>query len=43
MDLKYLKGVGEERAKILAKELEINSIRDLLDFFPYRHVDKSKI
>ena len=29
-DIKYLKGVGEARAKILASELDIHSVRDLL-------------
>lgn len=41
-DIKYLKGVGEARAKVLASELEIATFRDLLFNFPYRHVDRSR-
>lgn len=38
----YLKGVGEKRAKSLAKELEIRTFRDLLYTFPFRHIDRSR-
>ncbi|MBO5444948.1 MAG: ATP-dependent DNA helicase RecG [Muribaculaceae bacterium] len=41
-DIKYLKGVGDARAKILASELDIHTFRDLLYYFPSRHVDRSK-
>ncbi len=41
-DIKYLKGVGEERAKLLAKEIEVTTFRDLLYYFPFRHVDRSR-
>lgn len=41
-DIKFLKGVGEARAKVLNKELEINTFRDLLYYFPFRHIDRSK-
>lgn len=41
-DLKYLKGVGEARAKLLASECDIHSIRDLLYYFPTRYVDRSR-
>ena len=41
-DIKFLKGVGEARAKVLAKELDIHTFRDLLYYFPFRHVDRSK-
>ncbi|MDE6329683.1 MAG: ATP-dependent DNA helicase RecG [Muribaculaceae bacterium] len=40
--VKYLKGVGEVRAKQLKEELEIDSVRDLLDHFPFRYVDRSR-
>lgn len=43
MDLKYLKGIGESRASLLSKELDINSIEDLLNYFPFRYVDRSRI
>lgn len=41
-DIKFLKGVGEERAKMLASELDIHTFRDLLYFFPFRYVDRSR-
>ena len=43
MDIKYLKGIGEARAKLLAKELDIHSVEDLLNYFPFRYIDRSKI
>lgn len=41
-DIKYLKGVGDRRAKMLGDELDIHTFRDLLYYFPFRHVDKSR-
>ncbi|MCH5214323.1 MAG: ATP-dependent DNA helicase RecG [Muribaculaceae bacterium] len=41
MDIKYLKGIGEARAKLLADELKIKSVDDLLLYFPFRYVDRS--
>lgn len=41
-DIKYLKGVGEKRAKALSDELEVRTIRDLLYYFPFRHIDRSR-
>ena len=41
-DIKYLKGVGEARAKLLASELDIHTFGDLLQYFPLRHVDRSR-
>ncbi len=38
----YLKGVGSNRAKLLNKELRIFTFQDLLSFFPYRYIDKTK-
>lgn len=37
-DVKYLPGVGPQRAAILNKELNIYSLRDLLYYFPYKYV-----
>ncbi len=42
-DITYLKGVGPKRAEILRKELGIEKYMDLLYYFPFRYVDKSKI
>lgn len=42
-DIKYLQGVGPQRAAILNKELNIYSFRDLLYYFPYKYVDRSRL
>ncbi|MDE6552536.1 MAG: ATP-dependent DNA helicase RecG [Muribaculaceae bacterium] len=42
LSIKYLKGVGEARAKLLASELDIHTCADLLHYFPTRHVDRSR-
>lgn len=41
--IEYLKGVGPQRAELLKKELGIHTFRQLLEHFPYRHLDKTKI
>ena len=41
--IEYLKGVGPQRADLLKKELNIFSFNDLLNHFPNRHVDKTKV
>ena len=41
-DIKYLKGVGDARAKILKSSLEVATFRDLLYYFPFRHADRSR-
>ena len=41
--IEYLKGVGPQRAILLRKELGIDTFRDLLELYPYRHLDKSQI
>lgn len=38
----YLKGVGPQRAELLAKELHIHTCGDLLYHFPFRYVDRSR-
>ena len=38
-----MKGVGPQRADLLKKELAIFTFNDLLQHYPYRHVDKTKI
>ena len=42
-DIKYLNGVGPQRQQILNKELGIHSFGDLLEYYPYKHVDRTKI
>lgn len=41
--IEYLKGVGPQRADLLKKELGIFTFKDLLEHFPHRHVDKTKV
>lgn len=41
--IEFLKGVGPKRADVLRKEFEIFTFEDLLLYYPYRHIDKSKI
>ena len=42
-DIKFLQGVGPQRAAMLNKELNIYSLRDLLYYFPYKYVDRSRL
>jgi len=42
-DIMYLPGVGPNRKKILSDELGIQTFGDLLEYFPYKHVDRSKV
>ena len=42
-DIAYLKGVGPSRAKVLASEADIHTLGDLLDYLPFRYVDRSVI
>ena len=41
-DLKYLQGIGPKKAELLAKELDIHSPEDLLRYYPYKYVDRSR-
>jgi ATP-dependent DNA helicase RecG len=38
----YLKGVGPKKAEILQKEAGIASFGDLLYYFPYKYIDRSR-
>ena len=42
-DIKYLQGVGPQRATMLNKELNVFSLHDLLYYFPYKYVDRSRL
>ena len=42
-DIKFLPGVGEQRATLLARELNIRSLHDLLYYFPYKYIDRSRV
>ena len=41
-DIMYLPGVGPHRKKLLSDELGITTFGDLLEYFPYKYVDRSK-
>ncbi|MEI8109354.1 MAG: ATP-dependent DNA helicase RecG [Chitinophagia bacterium] len=41
--IEYLKGVGPVRADLIKKELNIFTFSDLLEHFPIRHIDKTKL
>ncbi len=40
--IEYLKGVGPKRGNLLKDEVEIYTFSDLLSFFPFRYIDRSK-
>ncbi len=42
-DIMYLPGVGPRRKEILSRELGINTFGDLLEYYPYKYVDRSKV
>ncbi|WP_333616633.1 ATP-dependent DNA helicase RecG, partial [Bacteroides pyogenes] len=42
-DIKFISGVGPQKAAVLSKELGIYSLRDLIYYFPYKYVDRSRI
>ena len=42
-DIMYLQGVGPYRKKMLSEELGINTFGDLLEYYPYKYVDRSKV
>ncbi|WP_173823794.1 ATP-dependent DNA helicase RecG [Prevotella sp. P4-67] len=42
-DVMYLPGVGPKKKEILSKELGIQTWRDLLEHYPYKYVDRSRI
>ena len=42
-DIMYLPGVGPNRKKMLSKELGIETYGDMLEYYPYKYVDRSKV
>ena len=42
-DIQFLPSVGPKTKEILSKELGIRSYGDLLEYYPYKYVDRSKI
>ena len=41
-NITYLTGVGPKRAELLNKELNIYTFSDLLNYFPYKYIDRTK-
>lgn len=42
-DIMYVTGVGPTKKQILNKELGIKTIGDMLEYYPYKYVDRSKV
>ena len=42
-DIQYVPGVGPKRKEILSKELGIKTFGDLLEYYPYKYVDRSRV
>lgn len=42
-NVQYLSGVGPVRAALLSGELQIDTLHDLLYYFPYKYIDRSRI
>lgn len=41
--IEYVKGIGPERAKLIKNVLGLSTVEDLLNFYPIRYLDKSKV
>src|SRR5680860_1634283 len=41
-EIKFLPGVGSKRAELLYKELKIKTFRDLIYYFPFKYIDRTK-
>ena len=41
-NITYLTGVGPKRAELLSKEVNINTFRDLLFYFPFKYIDRTR-
>ena len=42
-DIQFLPGVGPRRKALLEKELGIKTYKDLLEYYPYKYVDRSRV
>ena len=42
-DIQYLPGIGPHRKALLSGELGLNTLSDLLEYYPYKYVDRSRI
>jgi len=41
--IEYLTGISAQRGELLRKELNIHTYADLVEYFPFRHIDKTRI
>ena len=41
-EIKFLPGVGPKKAAILTQELKITTVAELLYYFPYKYIDRTK-
>ncbi len=42
-NIMYLPGVGPKKAEVLGKEIQVYSWEDMLYYFPYKYIDRSRI
>lgn len=42
LDIKFLPGVGPKKADLLAKELNVQSVDDMVRHYPYKYIDRSR-
>ena len=42
-DIQFLPGVGPRRKALLEKELNVRTYEDLLEYYPYKYVDRSRV
>lgn len=42
INIKFLPGVGPQRVELLRKELDIEDFDDLIHFYPYKYIDRSR-
>lgn len=40
--IEFIKGIGPARSKLLSEELNLKTVKDLIDFYPYRYIDRSR-
>lgn len=41
-EIKFIPGIGPKKADLLAKELNIHSVEDLLRHYPFKYIDRSR-
>ncbi len=42
-DIKFIPGIGPKKAETLNKEIDVFTLGDLLRWYPYRYIDKTRI